>query len=324
VGRDLDEVEREVVQLLREKGPLRFTEIVESLGADSHATSPKVSRCLRRLVDLGMIRRQVTSDWPPRALYLINIGVGRGEHAQTARGAPLESDSSRKPRTFIFTRSPRASLTGLGLVLALFAASLILLPGISAILVLALVGAYLIWVGFGFETQPLGSHRYLGPIRGWAVEQAAKGRFTVCGSIAACISAVYLIVGIANRLPFATNAVYPQRGFSVYGAFRVYTFQVYPFLLLIAGAVLLGRFVDLHFRSERKKAGIMLLAIFCTAFLLMMKWIFVSLLDPVTGVPGLLMAAAFWVFWTVVYLLSSSSRTSIARAKGAASYPTCH
>ena len=210
MGRDLDEVEREVVQLLREKRPLRFTDIVQSLSAASRATSPKLSRRLKHLVDLGVIRRQVTNDWPPRALYLVNIGAGQTEHAQTVKGTASEPDASSKPPTCILTRPMGTFLAVPGLAFVILALSSILLPGIGGILVLILVGACLVWIGLGFDTQPPGSERYLGPIRGWATGQAAKGRFTVCGFIAAGISAAYMVVGIANRLLMPAT-LYPHR-----------------------------------------------------------------------------------------------------------------
>jgi uncharacterized membrane protein len=204
----------------------------------------------------------------------------------------------------------RAFLAVLGLAFVILALSSILLPGIGGILVLILVGACLVWIGLGFDTQAPGSERYLGPIRGWATGQAARGRFTVCGFIAAGISAAYMVVGIANRLLMPAT-VYPHRAFHI----ATFTFQVYPVLLVIAGSALLGRFVDLYFRRERRGAGIILLGAFAMAFLLVMNWTFVFLVNPVTGTPGLLMTVVFWVVWVGVYLLFSFGKRSGAKVQ---------
>jgi len=98
-------------------------------------------------------------------------------------------------------------------------------------------------------------------ICGWATGQAAKGRFTVCGFIAAGISAAYVVVRIPNRLLMPATP-YPHRAFHI----ATFTFQIYPVLLVIAGSALLGRFLDLHFRRERRGAGIILLGAFATLY----------------------------------------------------------
>jgi hypothetical protein len=64
-----DETEAEILLLLGSGRPFSYNEIVEHVGRRVSASSPKISRRLRHLVELGVVQRDITDDWPPRSLY---------------------------------------------------------------------------------------------------------------------------------------------------------------------------------------------------------------------------------------------------------------
>jgi DNA-binding Lrp family transcriptional regulator len=64
-----DEIEEEVLRLLKETDSLSFNEIIDYLERKMSISSPKLSRRLRHLVDLGVIKREIIDDWPPRSSY---------------------------------------------------------------------------------------------------------------------------------------------------------------------------------------------------------------------------------------------------------------
>jgi DNA-binding Lrp family transcriptional regulator len=72
MGSGLDETEEKILRLLGGDNSLGFNDIVESLKGEMPVSSPKVSRRLRHLVDLGRVKREVTDDWPPRSLYSLS------------------------------------------------------------------------------------------------------------------------------------------------------------------------------------------------------------------------------------------------------------
>ncbi len=73
MGQGLDEVEHEILSVLSQsKRGLGFNQIVESVKKRLVSSSPKISRRLRHLVDLGEVRREITDDWPPRTLHSIH------------------------------------------------------------------------------------------------------------------------------------------------------------------------------------------------------------------------------------------------------------
>jgi len=100
---DLDEVEKEIVHVLRQSEELGFSEIVESVKKRLACSSPKISRRLRRLIGLGLVQRQVTDDWPPGTAYSI-AGVAektmtKGRRTQAPRKplVPLRCEVTEEP-----------------------------------------------------------------------------------------------------------------------------------------------------------------------------------------------------------------------------------
>jgi len=65
----LEDTDRRIISVLEGEDPKRFTDIVESLRGEDTASAPKISRRLKHLVQIGMVRREVTEDWPPSARY---------------------------------------------------------------------------------------------------------------------------------------------------------------------------------------------------------------------------------------------------------------
>jgi hypothetical protein len=68
---DLDETEEAILQALTQTESLGFNDLVQHVERVVSTSSPKISRRLKRLVDLGIVKRTITDDWPPRTLYYL-------------------------------------------------------------------------------------------------------------------------------------------------------------------------------------------------------------------------------------------------------------
>jgi DNA-binding Lrp family transcriptional regulator len=100
---DHDETEQEILRLLGDTGALGFSEIVESLRARVAASSPKISRRLRSLVDQGIVERTVTADWPPRTLYALH---GTGGQPPSPGAGKARSMRGKEPKADRWHRMP--------------------------------------------------------------------------------------------------------------------------------------------------------------------------------------------------------------------------
>ena len=66
-------VERTVLSMLREKGPMGFNELHKAL-EDQYldVSRPRLSRCLEALVETGQVKKQVVAGWPPTTSYSVS------------------------------------------------------------------------------------------------------------------------------------------------------------------------------------------------------------------------------------------------------------
>jgi DNA-binding Lrp family transcriptional regulator len=93
----LDDTDRKIISVLEGRDPMRFTEIVDSLKGQVTASPPKISRKLKHLVQIGAVRRRVTEDWPPNALYYVKRGDENNNLKTGTEDASSRTTGPREP-----------------------------------------------------------------------------------------------------------------------------------------------------------------------------------------------------------------------------------
>ncbi len=132
----LDDTDRMIISVLRGQGPMRFTEIVQSLKGRVAASPPKISRKLKHLVELGMVKREVLNRWPPNARYSVSQkdetteGTDGDLGLSSGRRAPEKARGSRDARlllALIFTLVVAAGIIQGAYILSVIAGGFILI-----------------------------------------------------------------------------------------------------------------------------------------------------------------------------------------------------